>query len=186
MECFQKLSSFEDVNKLKVKELKTILEHYDQSVSGKKNDLVLRCCAILGKIKNEGKVLKDQENINNIKANGGDVTVENILGGTVDGEWTKDLRTIPEFDFVELYDYLVRRTMKYDHESIRTLGYKKLKAFQFFKEGHIKDLQVCSVGRLSYLKAEVLASMKQIKYLAVVVFDHHGNVLKAACKCPAG
>jgi len=44
---------------------------------------------------------------------------------------------------VQLYDYLVKKTSKYQPEAIDTTaatGYKKLKAFQ---EGHIKDIQLC-------------------------------------------
>ena len=93
---------------------------------------------------------------------------------------------MPAFDFVRLYDYLVIQTNKYDHIALKTSGYKKLKAFQFFAEGHIKDLELAEVGGLVYIKGEVLASMKQTKYSVAIVFSNKGEVLRAACKCPAG
>ena len=187
MDRLEELSSFEDINKLTTKDLKAILSHYNQSLSGKKADLIIRCCAILDEQLQENRSKESpQGSLLDICTNQKDLTYEKIIKETNSSTWTKDLRTLPEFHFIELYDYLVVKTQKYDHESVRTSGYKKLKAFQFFKEGHIKDLQVCSVGGTKYAKAEILASMKQGKYSAVVVFDHHGKVTKAACKCPAG
>lgn len=171
MEIFEKLTSWEDVNKLKAKDLKEILVYFNQPVHSKKNDLVLRCCAVLDEklqlqdSKLNRQVLQDKGNLLNVPVQKEDITYEKILNEIKDFDvtWTKDLQTLPEFHFVELYDYLVKKTAKYDHESVRTSGYKKLKAFQFFKEGHIKDQQVSSVGGLKYVKAEVLASMKQAK-----------------------
>jgi len=80
----------------------------------------------------------------------------------------------------------VKKSGAYDHDCIRTSGYKKLKAFKFFKEGHIKEMDLCQVGGLTYVKSAIIASMKKKKYSAVVVFDHNGKVLKAACECVAG
>ena len=75
---------------------------------------------------------------------------------------------------------------KYDHVSLRTSGYKKLKAYDHFKEGHLKDIKVTTLGGLTYVKAAVLASKKQCRDRTVIVLNHNGQILKAACKCLAG
>jgi len=64
--------------------------------------------------------------------------------------------------------------------------YKKLKAFQFFKEGHIRKTYIGTKGGITYVKGEfeVLASMKQQKYKVMISMSHLGEVLKAACQCP--
>ena len=72
-----------------------------------------------------------------------------------------DLRKLPPFDFVKLYDYLVLKTAKYDHNTIYHSGYNKLKAYQFFKEGHIKSLHLSVKGNTTFVKGEVLPSVKQ-------------------------
>ena len=100
--------------------------------------------------------------------------------------WATNLRGLPPFNFVQLYDYLVIETAKYDHASIRTSGYKKLKAFQFFKEGQISRTHVSAKGGITYFKGEVLVSMKQQKFKVIISMNHPGEVLKAACQCPAG
>jgi len=63
---------------------------------------------------------------------------------------------------------------------MKTSGYKKLKALQFFAEGYIKDLELAIIGGLVYIKGEVLPSMKQSKYSVAIVFSNN-----VACKCPA-
>ena len=121
------------------------------------------------------------------KKNAIDITYVSLIAETVDCVvWDTDLRGLPPFHFVQLYDYLVVKTAKYDHASIRSSGYKKLKAFQFFKEGHIRKTHIGANDGITYVKAEVLASMKQKKYKVMVSMSHLGEVLKAACQCPAG
>ena len=61
-----------------------------------------------------------------------ETTYQQMLREVSGCEWTKDLRNLPSFNFIQLYDYLVKKTSKYDHSSILTSGYKKLKPYQFF------------------------------------------------------
>ena len=104
----------------------------------------------------------------------------------VDCVWATDLRGLPPFNFVQLYGYLVIKTAKYDHSSIRTSGDKKLKAFQFFKEGQIRRTHVSAKGGITYVKGEVLVSMKQQKFKVIISMNHPGEAVKAACQYPAG
>ena len=71
------------------------------------------------------------------------------MAETVDCVWATDLRGLPPFYFVQLYDQLVIKTAKYDHASIRSPGYKKLKAFQFFKEGQIRRTHISAKGGIT-------------------------------------
>ena len=92
----------------------------------------------------------------------------------------------PLFTCIQLYDYLVIKTFKYDHLAMKSTGYKKMKASQFFSEDHIKSLEVASKDGLTFLKAAVLASMKSQRYNVVVAFDYNNDVRRVACKCPSG
>lgn len=201
-------SSIEEIKRKKVYELKKILSDHGQPITGKKADLVLRCHVLFERKKaannsqapqnNQDKHQDEDQDKNqeeplsivtsaiNKRARNDDTTYERLATEAVTCVWDTDLRGLPPFNFVQLYDYLVLKTAKYDHASIRSSGYKKLKAFQFFKEGHIKNMHVGVKGRVTYVKGEVLASMKQQKYKVMISFNHLGEVLKAACQCPAG
>ena len=183
--------SLEAIKRLKVEELKKILRDRGQLVTGKKADLVLRCQVLFERLKTPSNVVPEQENVpllldTSSKKNTGDITYESLVAEAVDCVWATDLRGLPPFNFVQLYDHLVIKTAKYDHASIRTSGYKKLKAFQFFQEGHIRKTHIGAEGGITYVKGEVLASMKQQKYKVMISMSHLGEVLKAACQCPAG
>jgi hypothetical protein len=186
------LISLSNLNKLRVKDLKKILSENGQSMSGKKDDMVLRCHMVFERkkaAKETPQISVDEQPLVTAVSNrrqSEDVTYEKLVSVAAGCVWEKDLRSLPSLNFVQLYDYLVLKTAKYDHSSIQTSGYKKLKAYQFFKEGHIKEMLVGSSGGISYVKSDVLASMKQVKYKTIISFNHHGEVLKAACMCPAG
>lgn len=183
----------ENLQKKTIYELKEILRQSGQKISGKKTDLIARICGLLVTNTSDTRsITKTAEaqfldlSAPNINKNH-DLSYDDIVKDVKNNNsWQKDFRNLPSFDFVRLYDYLVVQTNKYDHAALNTSGYKKLKAFQFFCEGHIKDLQLAEIGGLIYIKGEVLASMKQAKYLVAIVFSSNGEVLKAACKCPAG
>lgn len=185
-------TTLEELTKLKVVELKIILRENGQPTSGKKADLVLRCDVIQKR--------KELQSISQSSTSGLSVSIQstssrntgqitfNVLSKEAETcIWTTDLRKLPPFNFVQLYDYLVLETSKYDHETIKKAGYKKLKSFKFFKEGHIKQM-TCGTRNddMIYVKCEVLASMKQQRYNVMVCFDSSGNIQKAACECPAG
>jgi len=194
---FEQLSQFkslEDLRKLKVNELKNILRNFGEPVGGKKEDIVLRCYVLTERRRTTTSQTTSTTTdattteTTNETAKNFDITYEVLIKEANGCIWNKDLRKLPSFTFVQLYDYLVKKTSKYQLEAIDTTaatGYKKLKAFQFYKEGHIKDIQLCEKNGFIYVKAEVLASMKSVKYKVVLVFEC-GSIVKAACKCPAG
>ena len=189
-ENFKELNQFkssEDLRKLKVEQLKAILKKSGEPTSGRKEDLVLRCFVLVERSK--GGPLNDITNDSvPSTTNSSDISYEVIIREANNCVWRKDLRELPAFTFVQLYDYLVKKTSKYSNLDVSAIaGYKKLKAFNFFKEGHIKDLQLCQKDNHVFVKGEVLASMKSEKNKSVLVFDRTSNdIVRAACKCPAG
>ena len=101
--------------------------------------------------------------------------------------WATDLRSTPPFTFIQLYEYLVIRTVKYKHILLKSTSYKKLKAFQFFYEGFIKKLEVATFGEFTYSNVRKKASMKSTLYKIVIkLCSSSGDVYLAACTCPAG
>lgn len=46
--------------------------------------------------------------------NDGDITYERLVAEAVDCVWGTDLHGLPPFNFVQLYDYLVLKTAKYN------------------------------------------------------------------------
>ena len=139
--------SLEAIKKLKVEDLKKILRDRGQPVTGKSADLVLRCHVLFERLKTPTYGLPEQDNVHvpllPVTCTSGKksayIMYKSLMAEAVDCVWATDLRGLPPFNFVQLYDYLVIKTGKYDHASIHTSGYKKLKAFQFFKEGHQED-----------------------------------------------
>lgn len=181
-----------DFRKLKVEDLKRILRENGEPTTGKKADLVLRC-EVLAK----RKELKDSQtedspvssstsqDINNSSVR--EITYKVIATESELCEWSTDLRHLPSLSFVQLYDYLVVDTLQYDHEQFKKSGgFKKLKSFKFFKDGHLKNMTCGTLGERTYVKCQVLASMRKQRYNAIISFDKDGSVLKAACECVAG
>ena len=99
--------------------------------------------------------------------------------------WSSDLQHLPEMNFIQLYDYLVVSTRKYRHIVLKGTHYKKLKSYQFFFEGNVEKLEVKLFENKTYVRANVLPSMKRMPYGVVVEFSPTCDVLRAACTCPA-
>ena len=176
-------SEIEEFEKLSVNKLKERLKELGQPTSGKIWDLIERCRGVLTTASTRENVAKSKSAEEQFlelsapnKSKNVDITYEKTLKDAPEELlWKKDLRGLPAFDFVRLYDYLVLTTKKYDHSSLRTAGYKKLKAFQFFAEGYIKGMMIAKIAGLTYLKGVVLASMKPEKRNVVIVFGSNGE-----------
>ena len=65
--------------------------------------------------------------------------------------WKNDIREIPNFNFFQLYHYFVVITEKYNGDLLRRTSYKRLKSFQFFYEGHIKTMELCTTELFIYV-----------------------------------
>ena len=187
------IATLDDIQKLKAKALSDILRSHSESTGGMKADLVLKLYALLmrhvlpSSNANSGEneevpSPQDQEQGQDKCDFKHEETMRRIsaLG------WSSDLRDLPEINFIQLYNHLVVSTRKYRHIVLKGTHYKKLKSYQFFFEGNVKKLETKLFENKTYVRANVLPSMKRTPYRVVVVFAPTCDVLRAACTCPAG
>ena len=132
----REIGSLEDIQKLKVKDLKEILHSNSEATSGTKADLVLKVYAILMR-----NVLQPAENCQKNEEDSGHFRYDETIRKISALGWSTDLRQLPKLNFVQLYDYLVVPTRKYRHIVLKGTNYKKLKSFQFCFEGNVKSLE---------------------------------------------
>ena len=187
-----RISTLEDIQKLKLKDLREILRSNSETTGGMKADLVLKVYAILMR-----NVLRSAENLQQNADDGaenhqdtgeneGEFKYDEVLRRISALGWSTDLRQLPELNFIQLYDYLVVSTRKYRHIVLKGTNYKKLKSYQFFFEGNVKRLETKTHENRTYVKASVLPSMKKTPYRVVIEFTPQCDILRATCTCPAG
>ena len=190
MEQFQSLlpsgkqvTCLEDLSSLRVSDLKKILSVYKEKLSGVKADLVLRVYAVFSRISRT----IDTPVIEEIVVGECPSTYGFIKCQCLNVPWTSDLKNTPPFTFIQLYEYLVIRTVKYKHILLKSSQYKRLKAFQFFQEGFIKKIEVAFTDNHCYFDVRMKASMRSKLYKVIVkLCSTTGDVMSAACTCPAG
>ena len=110
----KEITTLEDIQKLKVKELRDILKCNSERAGGTKADLVLKVYALL--VRN-----MEKENVEENADNSGHFEYEDTLRRISALGWSTDLRQLPELNFIQLYDYLVVSTRKYRHIGLRVL-----------------------------------------------------------------
>ena len=127
------ISSLEDIQKLKVKDLREILRFHAESTDGAKADLVLKVFALFMRcvLPSSNSRKNDEAHSSQEQNNDGFQYEPTIRRISVLG-WSSDLRDLPEMNFIQLYDYLVVSTRKYRHIVLKGTNYKKLKSYQFF------------------------------------------------------
>ena len=186
------ITTLEDIQKLKVKDLREILRSNSEATGGIKADLVLKVYAILmrhvlrpGEYQRQSSDNTAQDHQNTTE-NSGDFKYDETLRQISALGWSTDLRQLPELNFIQLYDYLVVSTRKYRHIVLKGTNYKKLRSYQFFFEGNVKRLESKTREDKKYVKASVLPSMKKSPYRVVVEFRSQSDVSRAVCTCPAG
>ena len=79
-------------------------------------------------------------------------------------QFGKMIREIPNFNFFRLYHYFLVITEKYNGYMLRRTSNKRLKSFQFFYEGHIKTMVLCTTELFIYVYSKVKPSMKNKCY----------------------
>ena len=168
----EEITTLEDIQKLKVKELRDILKCNSERASGSKADLVLKVYSLL--VRN---VVRPAENVEGNADNSGHFEYEDTLRRISALGWSTDLRQLPELNFIQLYDYLVVSTRKYRHIVLKGTNYKKLKSYQFFFEGNVKRLESKVYQGKTYVKASVLPSMKKNPYRVIVEFSPQCDIL---------
>ena len=120
------ISMLEDIQKLKVKDLREILRSNLEMTGGMKVDLVLKVHAIL--MRNMLRSVENQHNADNHQETvetRGDFKYDEVLRRISAFGWSTDLRQLPKLNFIQLYDYLVVSTRKYRHIVLKGTNYKK-------------------------------------------------------------
>ena len=104
--------------------------------------------------------------------------------------WTKDLSRLPRLTSKDLMNNLVFGSCKfYKNEDMQC--FKQLKAYKFFKDGHVQDIELTFINsRSSYccVRAKVLPSMKtdRVYNTWISMAKDTANVFSANCNCIAG
>ena len=104
--------------------------------------------------------------------------------------WTKDLSSLRDLTFVQLYNYLVSSKEKtFDKDSMN--AFKSLKAYKYFADGLISNVWTCHMqqeGRDEVvIKGYCCSSLKaKATYTVYVVLQTTGKVVGGACNCVAG
>ena len=95
-----------------------------------------------------------------------------------------DLSNLPDVNFGTVWKYMVESSnAKKQLSTAKPL----VKGFNFFKSGNVGKVNICSRDNKSFLKSQVLPSMKKSSvYNCYTVFLANGHVKQAYCGCPAG
>ena len=69
---------------------------------------------------------------------------------------------------------------------LQRTSYKKLKSFQFFYEGYIKTMELCTTELFIYVHSKVKPSMKNKCYNVIVkIIRESEDIIAVACTCLA-
>ena len=157
----KEILTLEDIQRLTVKDLRNILKSNSENAGGMKADLVLKVYALLMRDVVVRSVENTQQTAENCGENSGHFKYDETMRRISVLGWSTDLRQLPELNFIQLYDYLVVSTRKYRHILLKDTHYKKLKSYQFFFEGNVKQLESKVFQGQTYMKASVVPSMKK-------------------------
>ena len=115
---------------------------------------------------------------------------ENLPDPKTLNNWTNDLSKLPHISHKEIMDYLVYGSCKFfQREDMKC--FKQLKAFKFFKDGHVQKIESSLISEKSsycFVKATVLPSMRQDRVYRtwISVVKETAKVFSADCNCTAG
>ncbi len=188
-----KMAEQQRLEACKKEELKTWLKADGLKVSGRKQDLITR----VRKAKESGTELlvvrqmrekneREKRMIDKLKTPFDDLPNPK----TLISDLTQDLSNIPAITINEIKEYLVYGECKfYAKEDMKC--FKQLKAFKFFKDGHVQNIQlhmIHATGGYCFVKAKVLPSMRtdRIYETWISFVKETAKVLSADCNCVAG
>ena len=182
--------TLKQLGKMKCRELKEILVANNKPTSGNKSVLVARCYDLQSK----SQTLATQEPDASLSAQSpfeglGDkkeIKYGDLLQTASGRQWSNDLRQFPPLNFHQLFEYLVEKTQKYGEKDMKGLCFKKMKSYQFYEEGNISKYNIAKAYGYTWVKAEVIASMRHTRYRIIAVFSDVADIKYAACECPAG
>ena len=174
-----KISSLDDIQKLKAKDLREILKSNSKLSGGIRADLVSKVYAllmwhVLPLSRGENQELLT--GVQDLEQNQSDFKYKATMVRIAALGWPSDLRNLPEMNFIQLYPIV--STWKYYHSMLRWTHHEKLKSYQFFwKKLRVKFLK-------TYIRENVLHSMKKTPYRAVLESSPTCDVLRTACMYP--
>ena len=132
---------------IKVYRLKKTVKNFNESVSGNKSSLVNRLYAVIRR-NNAGRTEDDSVNssgdcdILGAKFGKEGATYEDLLRLATGRQWSTDIRTMPDTNFHQLYEYLVMKTQTFGEKVMKGTAYKKERAYAFFEERNLGDIQI--------------------------------------------
>jgi len=117
------ISTLEDIQKLKVKDLRDILRSNSETTGRMKDDLVLKVYALLTQnvlrsAENQQRNANESDDQETVE-NRGDFKCDDVLRQISALGWSTDLRQLPESNFIQLNDYLVVSIHKYRHNMLK-------------------------------------------------------------------
>ena len=132
-----KISSADDTQKLKAKDLREILKSNSKSTGGIRADLESKVYALLMwhfLPSSSGENRKLLTDVQDREQNQSDFKYEATMV-RVFSRWMVELSPyLPEMNSIQLYDYPVTSTRKYRHIVLRGTRYEKLKSYQLLFE----------------------------------------------------
>ena len=141
---YMEISSLDDTQILKTKDLREILKSNSKSTGGIRADLVSKVYALLMwhvLPSSSGENRELPTDVQDLEQNQSDFKNEATMVRNSAVGWSSDLRNLPEMNFIQLYDYPVVSTRKYRHTVLRGTHNEKLKSSQFFFQGNVKKLE---------------------------------------------
>ena len=142
------ISSLDGIQKLKAKDLREILRSNAESTGGMRADLVMKVYALLMRHvfpSSGGENRELPTDVQDLEQNQSDFKYEATMVRISALGWSSDLRNLTKMNFIQLYDYLIVSTRKYRHIVLKGTHYKKLKSYQCFFEGNVKNCRVKSL-----------------------------------------
>ena len=102
--------------------------------------------------------------------------------------WSKTLKGLSNFTFMDLYIYLVSSCNKtFDRESLK--AFKLLTAYKYFADDLVRNVHTGRIpaNDLAAIKAHCLSSLKaSTTYFTFLAMKQNGTVVAAQCSCVAG
>ena len=117
---------------------------------------------------------------------------ENLSDSKTLNNWTNDLSKLPQISsYKEIIDNLVCGSCKFFQSREHMKCFKQLKAFKFFKDGHMQKIELRLISEKSsycFVKAAVLPFMRQDRVYRtwVSVVKETAKVFSADCSCTTG
>ena len=167
-------SCLENFRKFSANELQGILKQYHENIPRKKADLLMRTFAIFCCVqpKLQSQKLPSDSFMYHTTCCSYKAVFSCELSNAI---WKNDTTEVPNFNFFQLYHYFVVIIVKGNGDLLQITFYKRLKSFQFFHEGHVKTMELCTTELFIYVNSTVKPSVKNKGYNVRAFFRIQGK-----------